>query len=56
MLIKYKIRSSFAFFMSIALTDAGHYNRAWQNNRGMTGSYSTLDDFDVEQVETVSNK
>lgn len=42
--------------MSKTLTDAGHYNRVLQNNQGMTGSYSTLDDFDVEQVETVSNK
>lgn len=35
---------------------AGHYNRAWQNSRGWLCSYSAVDEFDVEQVETVSNK
>lgn len=35
---------------------AGHYKQGLAEQSGMTGSYVAVDKFDVEQVETVSNK
>lgn len=42
--------------MSKTLPDCRSLQQGLAEQLGMTGSYSAVDDFDVEQVETVSNK
>lgn len=42
--------------MSKTLTDCRSLQQDLAEQSGMTGSYSAVDEFDVEQVETLSNK
>lgn len=46
----------FVLLMSKTLTDCRSLQQGLAEQSGMTGSYSEVDEFDVEQVETVSNK